>query len=345
MSGAALTPAKRPPEGQVSNFVKPTTRSTRYITVNCVFLPIGFVAAAIRVWTRLFITREFRLRRDDGKYFFPTGRAGQHIQLQSNRQTWDVQITHGTCIDRPVFYFVNACLGILTEFATVLIPTMDTAVADAAATESCSGRDSSHGVLCGQLYPPLQSVIDSRTTLAAEEGTSKPVLDYALEENISNRAAFPQDKLKRVIIDNMRSFVFAGHDTTASTISFIYLMLERYPAVLVKVQQEHDQVFSTDLSQTAQKVKDSPALLNQLPYTLAVIKEVLRLYPIGHPAKHRLVNMSATHNSGRQAGLGKSSIGIIKPQGLPILSYIVSAKVFYCRYDIVKIIVDDILII
>jgi hypothetical protein len=37
-------------------------------------------------------------------------------------KTWDVRIVHGTCINRPVFYFVNACLGILTDFATVLIP-------------------------------------------------------------------------------------------------------------------------------------------------------------------------------------------------------------------------------
>jgi cytochrome P450 len=132
----------------------------------------------------------------------------------------------------------------------------------------------------------LSKVIDMRTKLVTKTKTSKPVLDYALEENGRNsRTIIPQQELKRVVLDNMRSFIFAGHDTTASTISYIYLMMERYPDVLLKVQHEHDQVFSADLSQAAQKIKETPTLLNKLPYTLAVIKEVLRLYPIGHPAK------------------------------------------------------------
>jgi cytochrome P450 len=132
----------------------------------------------------------------------------------------------------------------------------------------------------------LSNVIDTRTKLESEEKTSKPVLDYALEENVRNsQMIIPQHELKRVLLDNMRSFIFAGHDTTASTISYVFLMMERHPGVLLKVQHEHDRVFSPDLTQTALQIKGRPALLNQLPYTLAVIKEVLRLYPIGHPAK------------------------------------------------------------
>lgn len=37
-------------------------------------------------------------------------------------KTWDITITKGTCINRPVFYFANAGLGIFTDFATVLVP-------------------------------------------------------------------------------------------------------------------------------------------------------------------------------------------------------------------------------
>jgi hypothetical protein len=37
-------------------------------------------------------------------------------------KSWDMRIVHGSCMDRPTFYFWNAGLGIFTDFATVLVP-------------------------------------------------------------------------------------------------------------------------------------------------------------------------------------------------------------------------------
>ncbi|KAJ5757809.1 uncharacterized protein N7511_006503, partial [Penicillium nucicola] len=37
-------------------------------------------------------------------------------------KAWDLSITTGSCINRPVFYFANAGLGIFTDFATVVVP-------------------------------------------------------------------------------------------------------------------------------------------------------------------------------------------------------------------------------
>ncbi|KAL6234350.1 hypothetical protein BDW75DRAFT_231201 [Aspergillus navahoensis] len=37
-------------------------------------------------------------------------------------KSWDLRIEHGSCMDRPTFYFWNAGLGIFTDFATVLVP-------------------------------------------------------------------------------------------------------------------------------------------------------------------------------------------------------------------------------
>jgi len=45
------------------------------------------------------------------------------------------------------------------------------------------------------------------------------------------------------------------------------------------VRQEHDEVFGTDLALAPALIKSNPHSLNKLPYTLAVIKEVLRLFP------------------------------------------------------------------
>ncbi|KAJ5754914.1 hypothetical protein N7533_004457 [Penicillium manginii] len=37
-------------------------------------------------------------------------------------KAWDLSITSGHCMNRPVFYFANAGLGIFTDFATVIVP-------------------------------------------------------------------------------------------------------------------------------------------------------------------------------------------------------------------------------
>ena len=37
-------------------------------------------------------------------------------------KSWDVNIVTGTCINRPILYFANAGLGIITDFVTLLLP-------------------------------------------------------------------------------------------------------------------------------------------------------------------------------------------------------------------------------
>jgi cytochrome P450 len=87
----------------------------------------------------------------------------------------------------------------------------------------------------------------------------------------------------------IRLFLFAGNDTTSSTIVYVYHLLSQHPEALEKVRQEHHNVFGTDIDNAAGMLVHSPALLNQCRYTQAVIKETLRLYP---PA--------ATMRAGRQ---------------------------------------------
>ncbi|KAJ0117029.1 cytochrome p450 [Diaporthe amygdali] len=80
-------------------------------------------------------------------------------------------------------------------------------------------------------------------------------------------------------ISQLKIFIFAGHDTTASTVSFAYSRLYRDAGVLAKTRAEHDQVLGPDPSQAFARLTENPNLLNQMPYTTAVIKETLRLYP------------------------------------------------------------------
>ncbi|KAF5638108.1 sterigmatocystin biosynthesis protein [Fusarium sp. NRRL 52700] len=83
-----------------------------------------------------------------------------------------------------------------------------------------------------------------------------------------------------VIIENLKIFLFAGHDTTASTLCFAYNYVYQYPEVLAKLRLEHDAVLGTDMSGATRKISETPILLNQLSYTTAIIKETLRLEPL-----------------------------------------------------------------
>jgi cytochrome P450 len=77
----------------------------------------------------------------------------------------------------------------------------------------------------------------------------------------------------------IRLFLFAGHDSTSSTICYCFYLLQSHPQVLDKLRLEHDTVFGPNILETVEQIRKSPNLLNQLVYTTAVIKESLRLFP------------------------------------------------------------------
>jgi len=73
--------------------------------------------------------------------------------------------------------------------------------------------------------------------------------------------------------------LFAGHDSTSSTVCYCFHLLHANPSALARIRAEHDSVLSTDLSAVSASISLTPHLLNQLPYTLAVIRETMRLFP------------------------------------------------------------------
>ncbi|PYH91840.1 hypothetical protein BO71DRAFT_451858 [Aspergillus ellipticus CBS 707.79] len=187
MANSTITPAGQPPAGQTSNFVDPVYDGTRFLVVNCVFLPLAVMALAVRTWTRMMVVRSVSwddlLNYGLGKHMWDvpldhyTPRflklnvvaaiiycAGTgftkvsvlifYLRIFPSRGfrlavwtiifiaigynvasvlanvfacspiagSWDITITDVTCMNRPVFYFANAGLGIFTDFATVLVP-------------------------------------------------------------------------------------------------------------------------------------------------------------------------------------------------------------------------------
>jgi cytochrome P450 len=71
--------------------------------------------------------------------------------------------------------------------------------------------------------------------------------------------------------DESITIFFAGHETTARTLAFLWHALAEHPEVAARMHDEIDTVLADDAPTIAH--------LKRLPYTLQVIKETLRLYP------------------------------------------------------------------
>ncbi|ESZ91579.1 hypothetical protein SBOR_8049 [Sclerotinia borealis F-4128] len=113
--------------------------------------------------------------------------------------------------------------------------------------------------------------------------TFQSIIDLVIEDYMgdsSRRNATSLDqKFRTIATRNIRLLLFAGHDSTGSAISWCYYLLSKNPSALDKLIQEHDSVFGTDIKAISELIKTDSTLLKQLPYTTAVIKETLRLFP------------------------------------------------------------------
>ncbi|KAL2175877.1 cytochrome P450 [Thermothelomyces heterothallicus CBS 202.75] len=83
--------------------------------------------------------------------------------------------------------------------------------------------------------------------------------------------------------DQLKTFLFAGHDTTGILLAWLFYELSRSPHVLKAVRGELDAVFGPDPDPRAVREKlmapNGEELINKMPYINSVIKEVLRLRP------------------------------------------------------------------
>lgn len=138
--------------------------------------------------------------------------------------------------------------------------------------------------IIGQRLQELFDQIKSQGT--ANVGHAKSVATLALQAYIGetkDNKILESAKLDRRFAEHttfqMRLFLFAGNDTTSSTICYVYHCLSKHPEVMVRLRQEHDAVFGGDSTMVALLIREQPSILNKLEYTLAVIKETLRLYP------------------------------------------------------------------
>ncbi len=119
---------------------------------------------------------------------------------------------------------------------------------------------------------------------------SRQVLDEIVFGEIERRRATPDDERQdilslllgargeageaftdREVRDQVMTLMFAGHDTSTSTLTFMMHELARHPDVADRLREEQDRILGGD----------PPTVegLEQMPYLEMVLDEVLRLYP------------------------------------------------------------------
>ena len=105
-----------------------------------------------------------------------------------------------------------------------------------------------------------------------------------------------------VLVDNIKSLMLGGLDTTATAFSYTVYFLSQNPAILAKLRDEHDEVFGKATSQAASLLRTNARLINELPYTVACIRESMRMRPPGATMRGRpegCAPETVTHPDGR----------------------------------------------
>jgi len=113
----------------------------------------------------------------------------------------------------------------------------------------------------------IRNVIAQRRAIPMEQWPNDLLTKLMLARDEETGEAM-SDALLR---DESITMFFAGHETTARTMTFTWHALAKHPDVAAKLHAEIDDV----LGDRWPTVED----LKRMPYTLQVIKETLRLYP------------------------------------------------------------------
>ncbi|KAI1500515.1 sterigmatocystin biosynthesis P450 monooxygenase StcS [Biscogniauxia marginata] len=141
------------------------------------------------------------------------------------------------------------------------------------------------------LYPQIVARLSASTT----SDSQKTVVDLAIKE-VKEENQRPNTEFIDSVIANLKIFLFAGHDTTAQTLSWIYYEINRHPSVLAKIRAEHDEILGKDPKLAMDVLLHNHHKSNELRYTSAAIKETLRLHtPAGtlrqaSPGFHLVLN-------------------------------------------------------
>ncbi len=127
-----------------------------------------------------------------------------------------------------------------------------------------------------QLDSAVQRILDERKKITAVAGIDRDVdmLDLLLAAHDDEGGLNSQE-----LRDQIVTFIVAGHETVASSLTWTWWLLGSNQEVQKKLQLEVDQI----LGQRAPTVKD----VEKLTYTKAIVDEALRIFPPGWVVSRR----------------------------------------------------------
>jgi cytochrome P450 len=204
--------------------------------------------------------------------------------------------------------FVTAAIILRAMFS---METDEAIISMKSAVETMLGFISSNQ--SGVMIPLWIPTRKNREYIKARDMVHAYIYSLISQRRAQPEASWPDDLLSRLmqardeetgermsedlLRDEMITTFFAGHETTARTLTYTWYALAGNPDAAKKLHDELDTV----LGDRAPTLAD----LHHLPYTLQVIKEVLRLYP---PAPFYV-----------RDALAEDQLGEFNTQGLPVM--------------------------
>ncbi|KAH7348303.1 cytochrome P450 [Rhexocercosporidium sp. MPI-PUGE-AT-0058] len=121
----------------------------------------------------------------------------------------------------------------------------------------------------------------SEKAISSNNDHKMSLVEHVLIDNAQRYGALSADTVE-MLVENVKSLIFAGLDTSSTVFCYVLFELSRHPKSLELLRKEHDQIFGRDVENAAEKLRSNPKLESEMTFTLAVIKETMRLYtPVG----------------------------------------------------------------
>ncbi|ROW08501.1 hypothetical protein VMCG_03250 [Cytospora schulzeri] len=133
-----------------------------------------------------------------------------------------------------------------------------------------------------QLLPDVEKSLNAGHSASKKTTLLNQALKYIEEQTGQTKVTVStlDGETYRSIMSNLKVLMLAGFETTSAILCWMFKELQDNPDCMSKVRSEHDSVLGPDPDKAAQVLRESPYLLSSLPYTQAVVKETLRMYPL-----------------------------------------------------------------
>ncbi|KAH7057258.1 cytochrome P450 monooxygenase [Macrophomina phaseolina] len=136
--------------------------------------------------------------------------------------------------------------------------------------------------------PDQNGTTTTTSSSSSKDPKARPRSVLALSLQEANTATLSPHILQTTT-DTLKSFLFAGHDTTSILLQWSFYELSRTPHALRSLRCELATVFgansTSDTIAAALSSPSGPDLIKRLTYTSAIIKETLRVYPPASTAR------------------------------------------------------------